>query len=652
MEAIGGFTADRVLRTGAGGLASEPVSVGANALQSVPAAVDALVLEGDVVDQALALLTPDAITAEDTALWGFGQAAGFADRVEQLSREVERLQVLAAGAVDRSRTAALSAAASPLVPVPVADPSPGDDGSRNSVEFLQGRLRISSAEARRRIGLADSVLPRAGFGGPQLPPRYEELAAAVSTAQISSRAATTITLALDRARHFTTPDHTAAMEHDLTQAAVENDADFLTRVARHWAEAIDQDGTEPSEAALRQIQGAFVRRPKHGLQHLEIFATTEQFETITTVMKTATNPRTPATSHGTGTEGEGLDGTGSDGDAEPASLDGWDIEGVPEVSLDHRSQGQKRLDGLVGALQTALTTDTLPANGGHRPQILVTINYRDLLADLQHRRDAQWSQNAQGPQPAYTGPTTSGTTGGTALFAFTGPVNPATIRKIACDADIIPIVLGTDGRILDIGRASRVFPPHIRKAITARDQGCAFPGCTIPAAWCEAHHITYWSRGGTTGTGNGVLLCSHHHHLIHKKTGTSKSPTRCPGSNPHQNSTPAEHPAATTTSTHDPNTNELAPPLSRATAGFTWPAVPEQRAQTVILVCHDEGAVEALNPECVGCCPTGLRTSGTRTTWSSSRWPRAGSRGAGHPASAPGLRARRAAVSQDCPARC
>ncbi|MBD1541433.1 DUF222 domain-containing protein [Arthrobacter sp. IA7] len=544
MEAVRGFNADRVLRTGAGGLASEPVSVGANALQSVPADGDTRVLEGVVVDQALALLTPDSITAEDAALWGFGQAADFADRVEQLSRRVERLQVLAAGAVDRSRTAALTAAASPLVPVTAADasPGPGEDGSRNSVEFLQGRLRISSAEARRRIGLADAVLPRTGFGGQQLPPRYEELAAAVDTAQISSRAATTITLALDRARHFTTPDHTAAMEHDLTRAALENDADFLTRVARHWAEAIDQDGTEPSEAALRQIQGAFVRRPKHGLQHLEIFATTEQFETLTTAMNTATNPRTPTRADGKGADGTGSNGNGADGtgtggtggdgagNAEPASLAGWDTEGIPEVSLDHRSQGQKRLDGLVGAVQTALTSDTLPANGGHRPQILATINYRDLLADLQHRQDTQWAQNAQsapdarcaqgaqdlqkdqgtqGPHHAYTG--------GTALFAFSGPVNPATIRKIACDADIIPVVLGSQGRILDIGRASRVFPPHIRKAIMARDQGCAFPGCTIPASWCEAHHITYWSRGGTTGTGNGVLLCSHHHHLIHKE---------------------------------------------------------------------------------------------------------------------------------------
>ncbi|GAB11927.1 hypothetical protein ARGLB_001_00010, partial [Arthrobacter globiformis NBRC 12137] len=138
--------------------------------------------------------------------------------------------------------------------------------------------------------LADAVLPRTGFGGQPLPPRYEELAAAVSAARIGSRAGTTITLALDRARHLTTADLTAAMEHALTQTAVESDGDFLTRVTKHWAEAIDQDGTEPSEPALRQIQGAFIRRPKHGLQHLEIFATTEQFETLTTAMNTATNP--------------------------------------------------------------------------------------------------------------------------------------------------------------------------------------------------------------------------------------------------------------------------------------------------------------------------------------------------------------------------
>jgi hypothetical protein len=103
---------------------------------------------------------------------------------------------------------------------------------------------------------------------------------------------------------------------------------------------------------------------------------------------------------------------------------------------------------------------------------------------------------------------------------FTGPVTASTVRKIACDADVIPVLLGGEGRVLDIGRASRVFPPHIRKAITARDQGCSFPQCTIPGTWCEAHHVRYWSRGGSTGTENGTLLCSHHHHLIHKEQWT------------------------------------------------------------------------------------------------------------------------------------
>ncbi|WP_333782826.1 HNH endonuclease signature motif containing protein [Arthrobacter sp. H14] len=51
----------------------------------------------------------------------------------------------------------------------------------------------------------------------------------------------------------------------------------------------------------------------------------------------------------------------------------------------------------------------------------------------------------------------------------------------------------------------------------ARDGGCAFPGCYMPAAWCEAHHIDYWSKNGATSTDNGLLACSFHHHLIHKE---------------------------------------------------------------------------------------------------------------------------------------
>ena len=164
---------------------------------------------------------------------------------------------------------------------------------------------------------------------------------------------------------------------------------------------------------------------------------------------------------------------------------------------------------------------------------MVTIDYRDLLTRL-------GTTPATSPADGPAGSPTNGPAGGpepgpparapgqTGTLLFTGPVTASTARKIACDADIIPVLLGGDGRILDIGRASRIFPPHIRKALTARDRGCAFPGCTIPAPWCEAHHITYWSRGGATSTENGTLLCSHHHHLIHKEHWTIRLHTGIP----------------------------------------------------------------------------------------------------------------------------
>ena len=206
----------------------------------------------------------------------------------------------------------------------------------------------------------------------------------------------------------------------------------------------------------------------------------------------------------------------------PTVPDG-DNAGV-DVPLDLRSRPQKLLDGLVGACKVALAAGTLPAAGGLRPQVMVTIDYRDLLTRLGHDRRRHPRRPARHRQT----PSTPSTTEHTGNLLFTGPVTASTVRKIACDADIIPVLLGSEGRILDIGRASRVFPPHIRKALTARDQGCAFPGCTIPAPWCEAHHITYWSRGGTTGTDNGALLCSHHHHVIHKEQWTIQLRTGIP----------------------------------------------------------------------------------------------------------------------------
>ncbi|QDW29771.1 DUF222 domain-containing protein [Arthrobacter sp. KBS0702] len=457
-----------------------------------------------------------ATAVADSSLMDFGEASGSAGQVEEISRAVEYLQLVAAGAVDRTRKEAAAAGSARVL----------DDGYRKSSEFLRDRLQISAAEAHRRLSLAGDVLPRTGITGQPVPPVREELAAAVAAGAVPSRSATIIAQALGRVRGVCDAETGARMEHALTRTAAEHDPDFLARIARRWMDAIDQDGAEPSEELLRQLQGAFIRKPRHGLQHLEIFATTEQFEHLLTVMNTATNPRTAAAGAG-GAEGEsGGSDTAADADSASAA-DGF----VPNL-LDRRSRPQKLLDGLVGGCKAALASGGLPAAGGLRPQVMVTIDYRDLLDRLHQLTDAGeagklegtvdaakfgWAGDARGPGADATGPFGFA---GTGTMAFTGPVTAATIRKIACHADIIPVLLGSRGRVLDIGRTTRIFPPHIRKALTARDQGCAFPDCTIPAPWCEAHHLTYWSHGGPTSTDNGTLLCSHHHHLIHKEQWT------------------------------------------------------------------------------------------------------------------------------------
>ncbi|MDP9997346.1 HNH endonuclease signature motif containing protein [Pseudarthrobacter sulfonivorans] len=506
------------------------------------------------------------------AMASYLEAADYAGLTEELSRTVEYLQILSAGAVDRTRTQAITDAAatravrswttgwdstgietvtetdaawpaSTGTPAP-ASGSPADDGCKNTAEFLRLRLRIGGGEAKRRLHLAHAILPETTLTGDTLPPAREHLAAALTPTSdtdagtepgtpgqsqpcagpvMSSQAGTIINATLDRLTHHTTAETLDRIEHDLTRAAATTDPDFLARLARRWADTLDADGTEPTEEALRHTQGAFIRKPRHGLHHLEIFATTDQYEHFATIMNAATNPRThpttsPDTDSNTGSAGtDNSDGTGQGGRQDTGV---WQDN---NVDLDRRTRPQKQLDGIITAFKAALTTNKLPTAGGNRPQIIATINYQDLLPHL----------------PA---PETGSRDTGTGSFIFTGPAAAATIRKLACDADIIPALLGTHGEILDLGRKTRLFTPAQRLALTARDQGCTFPNCTIPAPWCEAHHITYWSHNGPTSTTNGVLLCSHHHHLIHKEQWTIHTTNGTPWFTPPRHIDPTQKP--------------------------------------------------------------------------------------------------------------
>ena len=160
----------------------------------------------------------------------------------------------------------------------------------------------------------------------------------------------------------------------------------------------------------------------------------------------------------------------------PAGVEGKDL----------RSGGRRRADALADLVFRAAGTPE-PVPGMGRPTIAVTVTLDQLREGLP----------VLGPDHQ----------------TFTA----ATIRRIACDAHIIPIVLGSQSELLDVGRSARSVPVAIRRALIVRDKHCAFPGCTMPANMTDAHHIRHWSQRGPTELINLVLLCGHHHDTIHHR---------------------------------------------------------------------------------------------------------------------------------------
>jgi hypothetical protein len=151
---------------------------------------------------------------------------------------------------------------------------------------------------------------------------------------------------------------------------------------------------------------------------------------------------------------------------------------------------ERRRGLALAALLEHLDPARLPAHGGHATTVVVTLDLDRLRADLG------------------AGDLLGSETGADRLTA-------AEVRRLACTATIIPAVLGGQSEVLDLGRGSRLFSNAQRKALRLRDRCCRAEGCTIPAAWCEAHHRHPWSGGGRTDLADGILLCSFHHHRAH-----------------------------------------------------------------------------------------------------------------------------------------
>ncbi|NYJ74154.1 HNH endonuclease signature motif containing protein [Allobranchiibius huperziae] len=191
--------------------------------------------------------------------------------------------------------------------------------------------------------------------------------------------------------------------------------------------------------------------------------------------------------------------------------------GTSVAERDTRTPAKRRADALVRLIDTAagVLDGTAPrpvGEFGGTAKILVTLDYNTLYEGLRNAgRLDDLSENGSHETrslPTYL-PGIGRTTDGEHLDA-------GTLRRMACDADLIPAVLGTDSEPLDVGRAKRLFTGGLRTAIIHRDQHCTFPGCDRPPDLCDAHHMRPWWAGGETNLGNAALLCARHHTIVHR----------------------------------------------------------------------------------------------------------------------------------------
>ncbi|MBM4637549.1 DUF222 domain-containing protein [Rhodococcus hoagii] len=203
---------------------------------------------------------------------------------------------------------------------------------------------------------------------------------------------------------------------------------------------------------------------------------------------------------------------------------------------EKRTPARQRADAFAEILRRYLDSGEAPIEGGERPHLSLHVNAADLAR----------SESAHEWTPTDDGSDLFGDKD-IARLPHTGPLSIASARRIACDCHLTPIVMD-DGVPLNLGRTSRTVSKKQRRALIARDHGCAFPGCGTPPAHCEGHHVKHWADGGPTDLDNLVLLCRYHHTLLHHshwdvKIGADRHPWFTPPStvDPYKKPVPAHN---------------------------------------------------------------------------------------------------------------
>lgn len=328
-------------------------------------------------------------------------------------------------------------------------------GFSNPGGFLAKVWDIPVGEAIRLCAVGLATRQGSALDGSPLPARFPFVARAIAELGIRLDAAAVIVRELESAAKACSDESRLVAEKTL----VEHCEGFTVRevqvLARQVRDRRDQDGAEPRDELHR------TRRS------LTIFATPEGMVRLDWLMPPEVGGLVKA----------GIDAIVSDQLRQARE---------PDAMPDDRILPQLRSDAAEQVFHHAATCDS---PGGDLPAftLVVRMSLDSLLT----------------------------ATGVAELDGSGTSLSASAARRLAAEAEIIPLVLGRESEVLDLGRAKRLFTRAQKIALAERDGGCAVGGCPCPPSYAEAHHILWWTRGGKSNLDNGVLLCSFHHHLVH-----------------------------------------------------------------------------------------------------------------------------------------
>lgn len=301
-----------------------------------------------------------------------------------------------------------------------------------------------------------------------------------------------------------------AVAHQLVDLVTEQglDATDLHRAAPGVIEALDPDGAvigtdltlEKAERGAHQARFLSFATDRFGGVRIKGYATVEEAEHVKVTLMPLAAPVT--------TEPGACGGTAGAPRRDP---EGRRLQpGCPDPTCAHdgrdpREAGARLWDALVDACTRLQATESLPQAHGTTARITVTVDHDTLRSQLEGPPEATAASRATG----------AATPEGHGLLGSGDRLSAAAVRRLACDAEILPAVLGTRGELLDLGRSQRLVNTALWLALVLRDRHCSFPGCTRLPVACDAHHIVAWADGGPTSLDNLVLLCRRHHTRTH-----------------------------------------------------------------------------------------------------------------------------------------